>query len=406
MKGRMRVKSSDICYIAIACITIIELVPAVKVRYAGGTYRYIMMGLLGIWFLATLLYYYRRPKIDRLTFATIAYAFFLVIIFCLNFFGCRAEAINIILPLLPFAVFCQMESVNDDSKRKFIVCLTLVLLASVEICTIIASLKNPYITRTITEGTYQDAAVLYRQNVGDLFYAYMASLVFLALFARRKKFRKTKGLRKMLLYLTALMSIFMVIIGSSGITIIATILGLAVILFLERRSETKVLWLVCTVMFLMIGTKLLGEAMIMLSEIMNNKIIASKAYDIGVSLIGGRATGQVSARTDRYMNDIRTFFRTCFIGAGSHYYDGVVDGHSGLFGNMARYGVVWLAFIVHYFTLFFRAVGKAHPENHYNGGVFAAFLFMYCAQPVFSNYGISAVLCYVIPYFDYLFDTR
>ena len=146
-----------------------------------------------------------------------------------------------------------------------------------------------------------------------------------------------------------------------------------------------------------------------ISEMIDNKYLAQKVYDIAITVKEGNAAGSFADRVVRWSADFQIGIYTFLIGAGPIYQGEAVgfwntayhvNDHSQLFGDFARYGIVFTVLIVVLFFKFQQKIDVIAKEEKLNckfGAVWLMISIMYICQPIFLNYVIPVLMFFVIP---------
>ena len=192
---------------------------------------------------------------------------------------------------------------------------------------------------------------------------------------------------------------------SSAIALLCLILAL-VYLPLQRKPAVVQIGIVLAILILYLALSgIVADWIIALSQQIENEYISLKIQDIGLSLSGNAATGELAARTNLWVHDLEVFLGSYGLGIGS-YYTGAGNGtytvadHSQLFGDLARYGILFFAFMCVLFLSYQKLIKRMMNECdvHINlNVVYLIFIVMYICQPIMSNYVIPMIFFFFIP---------
>lgn len=319
-------------------------------------------------------------------------------------FGNIRGVVTAVLP--PYYAFFVAYFYYIGEKKKELAVLGMILFTAftVTMITTTAGLADdPYLYRE-SGGTLTSMSLL-RQNIGLSHHIYSAVLVAALLGC----FLKSKVIvRKSHRIITWALFVFCIYVGLTCSSAIALLCAVLVLIYYPLQDKSAVMQVAVVAIALILFLFLAEPAAKWIQDIskgIENEYISSKLYDIGRSLLGNSATGEVAARTDRWMIDFSACLGSYGIGIGPYYTGGgngkfFITDHSQLFADLGRYGIVFFVFTVILFVSYSRLLKTMLQDNGVEcklTAFYLIFIIMYISQPIMSNYVIPMVLFFFVP---------
>ena len=393
-------------------LLLILMTPIIKVYFAGRYLAVTSFILLAIWFFKYEYDSISNRTTDKLSLMTNVYLFFIFLLVLFNFFNIRQGAAAIFLPVFPILVFLYLR--QYDSRGYIIIgSVLLISLIATFVTTLIASNENEYIMREISHESYSDQVDYSASNGGDIWYVYAATLLFIYFFSRFKKIFMLSIPYKIIGIFVAIISLALVLLGSSGIAIFSCLTGILFSIVTSKNKTSKILFWLLTVILLFLFASEVSPLLNIIAKEIDNKYISEKLMDVAQSVNSQSFFGQVSSRTSRYEVDWGIILESWGMGVGPQYgtlYSfAVVDGHSDILGNTARYGVIWLLFVCLYFYYISKEIkintGLQANDNS-NVALNVTFILIVLLQPALSSIVVMSTFFLIIPGIDCFVNTQ
>lgn len=391
------------CCFAVLSLCLMFL-PIAQGYLVGTYYRLLLILTMGGWVATT--FAVNRQWLAKLL-PTAGLMLLLVLFYCVFVvlrIGNIAGMVTTIVP--PYYAFFVFYFYYVSGKKRELATIGMIMFAAllITLLTTISGLANdPYLYRE--SGGILDSAINYRKNIGNVNHVYAAVLIAaLVGCVLQSKTIKNKKLKFGAWCLLAV-CVYVGLTCSSAIALLCLILAL-VYLPLQRKPAVIQIGVVLAILILYLALSgIVADWIIALSQQIENEYISLKIQDIGLSLSGNEATGELAARTSRWMHDFDAFLGSYGLGIGS-YYTGAGNGtytvadHSQLFSDLARYGILFFAFtcilFLSYKKLIKRMMDECDVHIHLNA-VYLVFIIMYVCQPIMSNYVIPMIFFFFLP---------
>lgn len=383
------------------------VVPAIKAPVMGSFYRIIMLMGLGGWFISAFSInkmWLLRPR-KSLFLVLILNLFYLLMILLKS--GDIADFfVMILLFWVPFYIFEFYYYIGDKQTMRRLLIVAFVCLLSVILTTLFYVIKSPYLIRTVFKDGAEAIITYYRLNIGDLGFIYALELllsVFVAILAVRI-LRNVK--EKMYFAVMIVLSVAVIVNASSGFMMIG--LGIIFCEFLYYRATPKmrIFVIIGFVTFLLLILPTSATLLTRIAETTENIYYKEKLLDVANTLQFGvdpNNKGSTASRLFAYRTDLTTAFRHPILGVGAYYRhnDSVgLNGHSAMFGDMARYGLLFSTFMCYLFTQIKRSYISIRKDYHFKkivDAVFVIFWFQYLINPITQEATIGWVMWFVFP---------
>lgn len=399
-------------YVCIAMI-MVGITPCIYGTFAGRGLSGIYMVAIGLFGMDLLMLVIGR-RISKYYSILLVFVGFLMLFAILNIYNFRSLFINVFVAIFPTMVLCQYgERVSQKDLQR---CATILLVLTVVtfFTTLLALQEDEYLLRDLVVDRLNERFDYYAGNVGNVSHVYCAGILTVICVSRIRRFRAYTLLAKIGYGVVLVLSFLLVINGSSGITVLATMVGCIWALFFTPKNRYRYVFVIAVVVLFMIYRENIATALYGLSSQVSNVYFAKKLADVATSLNGKEAVGDVAARTDRYLISLRVYLQSLGMGIGPMYAQAypsaTIDGHSDLFAGMARYGTIWLFGVATLFRRFCSNVEKRTMElgvcGVNNEAVFVTFAMMFVLQPVTANEEIMTVMFLIFPFFDLIFSTK
>jgi len=395
-------------YICAISSLLLMIVPILQGYLFGTYYSFFMILTMGGWLASSFLLSLNFLKKTNGLFVAILCIPLLYIFFALLGLGnIRNMVINIAVPYYAYIVFFFYYTTKRKTGLAIIAGFVFSGFIITTISTLIAVFENPYITREIENVTIKIEN--YKNNIGTVNHVYAASIIgiLIACFLQGGAFKKR--MTKVLAVIIMIICFWLGITGSSGITLIATILACIYLLLQKQKAYVRFFVVLLTGIFLLLVEEWIVLLLVNISQEIDNKYLAQKIYDIAQTMVEGDAVGSFSDRVVRWQADIQVGIDTFFIGAGPIYQGKAigfwntvyhVNDHSQLFGDFARYGILFTVFIICLFIKFQQQIKLIAKEEQINckfGALWLMVSIMYISQPIFLNYIIPVLLLFLVP---------
>lgn len=396
--------------IAFVCVGI---VPMFWGALAGHYLTYIYAVLLALWAIDFGNCILRRRNISYMYGLLLIYVFALMLFAVMNVYNFRAYFITVFVALFPAIIYCQFESRIDDGTAGIAAGMLLLLYLVTFATTISGFLEDPYLVRNLVVDLHDQRFAYMAKNVGNVGHVYTAGLLFVTCMSRIRSMPNYPLFKKVVFLVAMGLSATMVVMGSSGITLLSVIVGSIWAVSLKRENRLRFAIVAIVLILFLVFRESIADILSSASRSVDNAYISKKMQDLALSMTGGEAVGDVAARTDRYWASFRVFLNSFGLGVGPQYaqvYSGnIVDGHSDLFAGLARYGILWLVVMTAFFKRFCQRMEYASlmrtGQRSDNEPVIIAFLMMFVLQPISMSEEIMAYTFLVLPYFDLIFKS-
>lgn len=397
---------------SISLLMCIMIVPFLKVRFAGGSLRLISAVLLAFWLIDVALTIFEEKRIHKREIVIFILVISAIGLIFFNAYNFRASASAILLPLCP--VLClsyYAYHFKSQAKLKIVALIYLIALLSVYITTLIALESQQYIIRNIAHESYSEQSIYMSMNVGNMSHVYTAALVVVTCIAKRKQFYRSKWFIKIPTVLIFVISLLLLLEGSSGIALITCAIGVAWALLFQRERKRNIIASIIAMMLIIVGFSTLSDALRWIAQNVDDMFISQKLSDIASTIDGGEAIGNVAARFNEYQSDLSIFLKSYGLGIGSQYRQAYpsaeINGHSDLFSNMARYGVLWLVLLYMGIRCIYGAFERIHGgKDKTDTPVFIVFLIMMVLQPVLTGIETMIYMFAIFPYVNLLLNSK
>lgn len=391
------------CCFAVLSLCLMFL-PIAQGYLIGTYYRLLMILTMGGW-LATSLGVNRQWIVRLLP--TAGLMLLLVLFYCvfvvLRIGNIAGMATAVVPPYYAFFVF-YFYYVSGNKRELATIGMIMFAALLITLLTTIAGLADdPYLYRE--SGGALTSAINYRKNIGSVHHIYSAVLIATLMgCVLQSKMIKNKKLKFGAWCLFAI-CVYVGLTCSSAIALLCLVLAL-VYLPLQRKPTVVQIGVVLAVLILYLAISgIVADWIIALSQQIENEYISLKIHDIGLSLSGNAATGELAARTSRWMHDFDVMLGSYGLGIGSYYTGAgngvyVVADHSQLFGDLARYGILFFAFTCILFLSYRKLINRMMDgcNVHINlNAVYLVFIVMYICQPIMSNYVIPMIFFFFLP---------
>ena len=396
--------------IAFVCVGI---VPMFWGALAGRYLTYVYAVLLALWAIDFGGCVLRRRNISYMYGLLLIYVFALILFAVMNVYNFRAYFITVFVALFPAMIYCQFESRIDDETARIAAGMLLLLFLVTFATTISGFIEDPYLVRNLVVTLHDQRFDYMARNVGNVGHVYTAGLLFVTCMTRLHNVPTYHRFKKVAFLVAMGLSATMVVMGSSGITLLSTIVGSVWAVSLKRENRLRFAIVAVVLILFLIFRESIADLLSSMSRSVGNAYISKKMLDLALSMTGGEAVGDVAARTDRYWASFKVFLNSFGLGVGPQYaqvYAGnIVDGHSDLFASLARYGILWLIVMTAFFKKFCQRMEcsslmrTGHKSD--NEPVIIAFLIMFVLQPISMSEEIMAYTFLVLPYFDLIFNS-
>ena len=392
---------NSLCAVVSLCLMFL---PIAQGYLAGSYYSLFLILSMGGWFVTA---FCINPLWLLKLLPTAALMGILVLFYALTIafgFGNIRDVATTILP--PYYAFFVAYFYYISNNKKALAMLGLLLFAvftATMITTTVGLADNPYVYRE-SGGTLTSIPLL-RQNIGLSHHIYSAVLVaaLLGCFLTARVIA-----RKSYRIMTWALFVFCIYVGLTCSSAIALLCAVVVLIYYPLQNKSlgiQIAVVVIAMIAFFLFSVPFAEWLQDLSGQIENEYISLKLNDIGRSLLGNSATGEVAARTDRWMIDFSAFLGSYGIGIGSYYIGGgngefVITDHSQLFADLGRYGIVFFVFMVVLFLSYTRLLKQMMRECGVQcklTGFYLIFIIMYISQPIMSNYVIPMILFFFVP---------
>ena len=168
--------------------------------------------------------------------------------------------------------------------------------------------------------------------------------------------------QKLISMILLLVILFVLLNASFTISLIVFVVALVFSIFLKgntikRMIATAIIGIIA-IIFLANGS----EVLYFLSNIIGNEKIAVRLRELSVGLSTGILSGDAGLRWELYMSSIITFLKNPF-GVGANYsyiiFDNGIGHHSQLLDDLARYGLIAIAFYAVFLIGYYRNLKQA-----------------------------------------------
>lgn len=373
-------------------------IPIFKAPFWGSSYALIMAAIIGLWLITAIMIDSKAVCSNSLQLQVWLLIVFYIVCAVLNLGTIKCVLISITTPWCPMIIFLFYMKRRDYTGFKIIVKWAFVTLALTMVTTLYGLATNSYLSRVFGTLDVASRRSYMFQNVGDISFIYVAGLLFVLmaslLFTINEHIARKE---RNILLIVAISCFALAILGSSGITLMSVAVSSIIIMLYavkNQRIRIVLIIMVITVSVIVYASGALREFFVQLSRESSNVYLSSKFSSIADSLSTGSATGDLGARLDRYANDWNLFINSFGFGIGP-YYGGTgnvtsiyVADHSQLFADLARYGIIFLAYILILHKRFIRIMKELEDYCgiHYSiAPIVVCYAIMYCSQPIMSQ---------------------
>ncbi len=411
MEHSLRIQQKNIPFIVCILFIIIGITPIIWVALAGRYLSLLYAVLLGIWLIDLCSIIIQGHTVSQMFGLLLIYLGALVLFAVFNVYNFRAYFLNVFVAIFPMIIYCQYHKRIDTTALKNSAKWILVIYLITFGTTIIGLLENPYLIRELVVNLHDQKTFYLARNVGNMGHVYAAGLIFVICMTRLRDVKYYSTWKKIFYIFTVGLSITLVFMGSSGITVMTTVIGTIWALFIHKENKWRFVLLGGVILILILFQENIMQLLTYLSRITNNQYFSKKLVDIVSSLNYGEAVGDVAARTNRYLNSFMVYLHSFGLGVGPQYAqvyaNNIVDSHSGLMGNLARYGTIWLIVMTTFFRRFCNSINVFSPNNNEgtadNEAVIVTFLMMFFLQPIDNSEEVMTVMFLILPFFDLIF---
>lgn len=391
------------CCFALVSLCLMFL-PIAQGYLAGNYYSILMIGTMGGWFVTAVCV--DRRWLSRLL-PTAALMILLVLFYAVlvvfGFGNIRGVATAVLPSYYSFFV-AYFYYVTGNKRTLATIGIVMFLAFGITMLTTVVGLAdNPYLYRE--SGGIITSLVNLRQNIGLVHHIYSAVLIAALLGC----FLKARDITcKPVKIVAWVLFVFCVYIGLTCSSAIALLCAVLVLVYYPLQDKPVVIQVgvvaIALILFLFLADPV-AKWIQDISRGIENEYISSKLYDIGRSLLGNSATGEVAARTDRWMIDFSAFLGSYGMGIGPYYTGGgngtfVITDHSQLFADLGRYGIAFFVFTCILFLSYCKLLKKMLRESGMKcnlNAFYLIFLIMYISQPTMTNYIIPMIFFFFVP---------
>ncbi|MBQ2968284.1 MAG: hypothetical protein IJE10_09225 [Clostridia bacterium] len=388
------------------------IVPIVQAPLLGGLYTLIMATVMGGWFCTS---YFLRPNwfFNGTICGVLAFLFIgIYVYFALLGIGNAAEMFIMIAgPWYVFLVYYYYYYTDKKQALGSLGCVVFLAFAFTLFTTLLGLIENPASYREFSSQTDM-IAENYFKNIGNVHHIYCSILIGTMLLCMLQGKCLKKCWVRVAAWIIVIICFCLALICSTGTVFVCAFLAPVLVILQNRTPATKFVVTIFSLAFLLFFKSVVGAWLQEAATHIENHYISWKVYDMGSSLIGGEATGDMAARSDRWLWDLETFFNTYGLGVGSYYQGAgngtyVVHEHSQLFSDMARYGFWFTAAMGVFYYKMAETIKKGFEKLNLNckyTALYIIFFIMYVAQPVMLNFIIPTCILFMVPASPYIID--
>lgn len=388
-------------------IMLFLIVPAIKAPFMGNYYRFIMViGIFG-WF-GTAAFtdssWLIRPR--KTLFLVMLLNIFYVLLAIMNVGDISGNIIIVLSFWIPFYIYDFYSYLDAKESISRLIKVALLCIVSVVLSTLYYAISDPYLIRTVFKDGAESIISYYRLNIGDLGFVYALELM-LTIGVMFFSVRVLDGALVKVLTIAFLSLSFGVIFNSSsGFMMIGLLIILFLFLFYRNNGTNRVVFIIGMAIVLILVIPMMQSILNNLAAITENIFYKEKLVDFANTLqfgVNSNNSGSTASRLFAYRTDLTSFINHPLFGVGAYYIhnDSVgLNGHSSLFGDMARYGFFFLIFMLY----LFRQIRKDMISIDYDyrtrqivNATFIMFWFQYIINPVSQEAMIGWVMWFVLP---------
>ena len=388
-------------------IMLFTVVPAIKAPFMGSSYRAIMLLGLGGWFVSAILTdksWLLKPRKPLMLVMLLMLFYFLMIV--IQSGDIANSFVMLILFWMPFFVFDFYYHIGAKRALNRILIVTLVSILSVIVMTLYHVVQSPYLIRTVFKDGAEAIITYYSLNIGDLGFVYALELL-LSVFASLLAVRILRKKREKIFFIIWIaLSVTVIVNASSGFMIIGLGIILCEYLYYRCNPKYRIGVIIGFVIFLLFTLPMGATLLTRIAETTDNIYYKEKLLDVANTLQFGVSSdnqGSTASRLFAYRTDLTTAFNHPILGVGAYYHhnDAVgLNGHSAMFGDMARYGLIFTAFMCYLFSQIKRSYYLIRKDYHFKqvvDAVFIIFWFQYLINPINQEATIGWVMWFVFP---------
>ncbi len=270
--------------------------------------------------------------------------------------------------------------------------------------------RNPNAARQIISGNGDEFGAI---TIGEGYgLAFGCAILGVYLFSLIKvtQFKNNKGVN-IIAVLVTVICFFISLKTGSTITLLAMIAGLIFSVYFNiglkrskpnKNSSIRIIIsnisILSLLLLLAVNLKTLGQWLISLSSLFSSDLLASRIEQIGIKLLTGSSEGTLGARELLYNKSINTFLDNPLFGTSIEYglrMNPLLGGHSELFDNIARLGLIGIVPFLLIFFVFIKNERKSY-NNYTSGAYIITLLIMFILNP-FNFPQAHFVLFFIIP---------
>ncbi len=405
----------EICF---AIYSIWYFLPVARGFFWGGTWNMIFFAFylmaIGLAFLKSAKFD-MKPMTAKTAFPIIAYMLVFLIYYYLDISHARAHIRVSFTFWGTFIFFMLTEKYPESQKRmaKYLIILFVITYAT----TLFQLVANPSIARTLTDASVEEE--LRRdemmKNIGDIYVVQMSVLFIpflmdLFIFKAKKMFHRILGLGILVL------EFYFILSASFTLSLIVYVICIAMSVLLLSGSKSTV----STAMKIVI----VGIFVILLMQVnwvnlftsiansIGNDYIAERFYGLRDMFITGVGTGDASNRPLLYLMSLETFFKNIYgVGPDYSYIPGSsgIGMHSQIFDDLARYGILALAFYIVFLKNFYKMLCMKFKEIGMERVVLPTiltYILFLCVNIGFRSPYESLVVLFLFPALPLLFSKQ
>ena len=312
-----------------------------------------------------------------------------------------------------FLFFMMTEKYSESQKRiaKFVLILFLVTYAT----TFYQLATDPSLARKLTDASVEEdlRRVEMMKNIGDIYVVQMSILFVpflmdLLIFKAKKTFHKILGLGILVL------EFYFILSASFTISLIVYVVSIAmsILLLSGSKSTMNTVMKVAGVGFFALILMQVDWVSLFdsIASSIGNKYIAERFYGLRDMFITGVGTGDASDRPILYLMSLETFYKNIYgVGLDYSYIPGSsgIGMHSQIFDDLARYGVLAVAFYITFFRNFYKMLFLKFKEIEMERAVLPTiltYILFLCVNIGFRSPYESLIMLFVFPALPLLFS--
>jgi len=369
--------------------------PVANALFSAGVFKYLFFGC----FFAGLvgLFLFGKLRINMVTVAIFSYFIIFAVLYVLNV-GHATKHIRVSFTFWGTAILFFGLLENDARLRigKFLFAIYIATCITSAIGVILDNSAARTIAHAAADDNLQKSFKL--KNIANI-YLFQSMVMFVPLLVFLPRRRKTKWL-----CIALLGAIFFVLTNASFmISLIVFLFALVISLVLKQKNKERMFAIILVAVLLLVLYLTGYELLTVLYNSVDNAKLSARIFGLRELIYGGEQTGDAGLRWELYMSSIETFFKNPF-GVGVNYsykkFDMGIGHHSQLLDDLARYGVVALAFYMVFFIGYYKHLKSAWEETG-NGRIAMAECIIYFVFLVlnlgFRSGEESVAMMYIIP---------